>query len=137
MSQNLAKTGAELPALMTAGRWKSSTMPARYTGHQAADRGAVARHYQKQDDQKQTEPDGACNPRSYEGKTSLTAKTNQKTRRVSQKSKAPALWSSDPLSSCSVESPMTPGIPALPGKCSPPSLSGHQFAREYLQVPDI
>ena len=46
MAQDLAKTGAELPALMTAGRWKSSAMPARYTERQAADRGAVARHYQ-------------------------------------------------------------------------------------------
>ena len=35
----------ELPALMTAGRWKSSRMPARYTERQAADRGAVARYY--------------------------------------------------------------------------------------------
>ena len=31
---------------MTAGRWKSSRMPARYTERQAADRGAVARYYQ-------------------------------------------------------------------------------------------
>ena len=36
----------ELPALMTAGRWKSSKMPARYTERQAADWGAVARYYQ-------------------------------------------------------------------------------------------
>ena len=47
MAQDLAKTGAELPALMTAGRWKSSTMPARYTERQSADRGAVARYYQE------------------------------------------------------------------------------------------
>ena len=47
MAQDLAKTGAEQPALMTAGRWKSSTMPARYTERQAADRGAVARYYQE------------------------------------------------------------------------------------------
>ena len=47
MAQDLAKTGAELPALMTAGRWKSSTMPARYTERQAADRGAVAKYYQE------------------------------------------------------------------------------------------
>ena len=47
MAQDLAKTGAELPALMTAGRWKSSKMPARYTERQAADRGAVARYCQK------------------------------------------------------------------------------------------
>ena len=32
--------------LMNAGRWKSSTMPARYTERHAADRGAVARYYQ-------------------------------------------------------------------------------------------
>ena len=29
MAQDLAATGVELPALMTAGRWKSSRMPAR------------------------------------------------------------------------------------------------------------
>ena len=40
--RTLAKSGAELPALMAAGRWKNSTMPARYTERQAADRGAVA-----------------------------------------------------------------------------------------------
>ena len=38
MAQDLVKTGVELPALMTAGRWKSSKMPARYTERQAADR---------------------------------------------------------------------------------------------------
>ena len=47
MAQDLAATGVELPALMTAGRWKSSGMPARYTDRQAAGRGAVARYYQK------------------------------------------------------------------------------------------
>ena len=45
MAQDLVKSGVELPALMTAGRWKSSKMPARYTERQAADRGAVARYY--------------------------------------------------------------------------------------------
>ena len=49
MAQDLAKTGAELPALMTAGRWKSSTLPARYTNRQAADRGAVAKYYQSKE----------------------------------------------------------------------------------------
>ena len=44
MAQDLVKSGVELPALMTAGRWKSSKMPARYTERQAADRGAVARY---------------------------------------------------------------------------------------------
>ena len=47
MAQDLATTGVELPALMTAGRWKSSRMPARYTERQAAGRGAVARYYQE------------------------------------------------------------------------------------------
>ena len=48
MAQDLVKSGVELPALMTAGRWKSSKMPARYTERQAADRGAVAKYYQEQ-----------------------------------------------------------------------------------------
>jgi len=47
MAQDLVRSGVELPALMTAGRWKSSKMPARYTERQAADRGAVARYYQE------------------------------------------------------------------------------------------
>ena len=45
MAQDLAATDVELPALTTAGRWKSARMPARYTERQAAGRGAVARHY--------------------------------------------------------------------------------------------
>ena len=45
MVQDLAAAGVELPALMTAGRWKSSRMPGRYTERQAAGRGAVARYY--------------------------------------------------------------------------------------------
>ena len=49
MAQDLVKSGVELPALMTAGRWKSSNMPARYTERQAADPGAVARYYQKRE----------------------------------------------------------------------------------------
>ena len=47
MAQDLAATGVDLPALMTAGRWKSSRMPAKYTERQAAGRGAVARYYQR------------------------------------------------------------------------------------------
>ena len=45
MAQDLARTGTELPALMTAGRWRSSTMPARYTRGERAGRGAIARFY--------------------------------------------------------------------------------------------
>ena len=45
MAQDLAAHGAELPALMEAGRWDSPTMPARYTRSQAAERGAVANYY--------------------------------------------------------------------------------------------
>ena len=47
MAQDLAASGVELPALMSAGRWKRSRMPARYTERQAAGRGAVARYYQR------------------------------------------------------------------------------------------
>ena len=39
MAQDLAASGVELPELMTAGRWKSSKMPARYTERQSAGRG--------------------------------------------------------------------------------------------------
>ena len=49
MAQDLVKSGVELPALMTAGRWKSSKMPARYTERKAADRGAVANYYQERE----------------------------------------------------------------------------------------
>jgi len=45
MAIDLAASGCELPALMTAGRWESPTMPARYTRKEAAARGAVARYY--------------------------------------------------------------------------------------------
>ena len=45
MAQDLAATGVELPALMTAGQWKSSRMPARYTERQAG--AAVTRYYQE------------------------------------------------------------------------------------------
>ena len=47
MAQDLVATGVELPALMTAGRWKSAKMPARYTDRQTADRGPVARYYRR------------------------------------------------------------------------------------------
>lgn len=45
MAQDLAARGAALPELMQAGRWSSSSMPARYTRFQAAGRGAVAKYY--------------------------------------------------------------------------------------------
>ena len=40
-AQDLVESEVEKPALMTAGRWKSSRKPARYTERQVADRGAV------------------------------------------------------------------------------------------------
>ena len=43
IAQDLAANGAELLALMVAGRWQSARMPARYTEKQALGRGAVAR----------------------------------------------------------------------------------------------
>ena len=45
MAQDLAQAGIDLPALMTAGRWSSPTMPSRYTRAELARRGAVARYY--------------------------------------------------------------------------------------------
>ena len=45
MAQDLSAAGAELPELMTAGRWDSPMMPAKYTEAQAAGRGAVARYH--------------------------------------------------------------------------------------------
>ena len=45
MAQDLARSGTEVPALMTAGRWQSPTMPARYTRAEQAGRGAIARFY--------------------------------------------------------------------------------------------
>ena len=45
MAQGLAASGAGLPELMQAGRWKSSAMPALYIRSQAAGHGAVAKYY--------------------------------------------------------------------------------------------
>ncbi len=45
MCQDLVAHGAELAAVMQAGRWKSPTMPARYAERLSAGRGAVARYY--------------------------------------------------------------------------------------------
>ena len=43
MAQDLVAGGADLPAVMQAGRWRSPTMPARYAERLLAGRGAVAR----------------------------------------------------------------------------------------------
>ncbi len=45
MAQDLTASGAGLPALMVAGRWKSERMPAHYSRGEAAGRGAVAQFY--------------------------------------------------------------------------------------------
>ena len=45
MAQDPAAAGTELPALMTAGRWASPAMLARYTGGQDVGRGAAAQYY--------------------------------------------------------------------------------------------
>lgn len=45
MAQDLVGHGAELAAVMQAGRWKSPTMPARYAERLSAGRGAVAQFY--------------------------------------------------------------------------------------------
>ena len=45
MARDLARAGEELPALMTAGRWKGAEMVARYIARESAGRGAVARYH--------------------------------------------------------------------------------------------
>ena len=45
MARDLSAADAGLPGLMTAGRWDSPTMPARYTEAQTTGRSAVARLY--------------------------------------------------------------------------------------------
>ena len=47
MARDLARAGEELPALMTAGRWKGPEMVARYIAHERAGRGAVARYHRE------------------------------------------------------------------------------------------
>ena len=47
MAQDLAAAGADLPELMTAGRWKSPKMPARYIERTVAARGAVAKYHEQ------------------------------------------------------------------------------------------
>ena len=47
MAIDLASAGCELPELMTAGRWTSPGMPARYTRSQSAGTGAVAKYYNR------------------------------------------------------------------------------------------
>ena len=47
MAQDLAASGVEPLALMTASRWKSSRMPARDTWRHSAGRGAVARYHRE------------------------------------------------------------------------------------------
>ena len=45
MAQDLVAAGAELPAVMVAGRWKSPGMVSRYAQGTTAGRGAVARYH--------------------------------------------------------------------------------------------
>ena len=47
MAQYLTATGVELPALVTADRWKGSRMSARYIERQLAERTSVAWYNQK------------------------------------------------------------------------------------------
>jgi site-specific recombinase XerD len=47
MSQDLVAAGADLAAVMQAGRWKTPAMPARYSEHLLAAKGAVAQYYQR------------------------------------------------------------------------------------------
>ena len=45
MARDLARAGIELPSLMTAGRWRTASMPAHYIRNETAAKGAVARFY--------------------------------------------------------------------------------------------
>ena len=45
MARDLARAGTELPSLMTAGRWRSASMPAHYIRNETAGKGAVAQYY--------------------------------------------------------------------------------------------
>ena len=49
MACDLARAGTGLVDLMTAGRWESPRMPARYTRNEMAGRNAVARFYQRKE----------------------------------------------------------------------------------------
>ena len=64
MAQDLAAAGVELPALMSAGRWESPTMPARYVRNEEAGRGAVARYYRAREEA----PPGAVPQTSRRGR---------------------------------------------------------------------
>jgi site-specific recombinase XerD len=50
MAQDLVARGADLPAVMQAGRWKTPAMPARYAERLLAGRGAVARFHERRGD---------------------------------------------------------------------------------------
>ena len=50
MAIDLTRAGTDMTSLMVAGRWQSPRMPARYTRNEVAGRNAVARLYQKEED---------------------------------------------------------------------------------------
>ena len=45
MACDLVRAGIELPSLMTAGRWRTPTMPAHYARNETAAKGAIAQYY--------------------------------------------------------------------------------------------
>ena len=47
MTQDLVAAGADLAAVMQAGRWKTSAMPSRYAEHLLAGRSAVAQYHRR------------------------------------------------------------------------------------------
>jgi hypothetical protein len=48
MAQDLVAFGADLPAVMQAGRWQTPAMPARYAERLLATRNAVAQFHARQ-----------------------------------------------------------------------------------------
>ena len=62
MAQDLAAHGISLPELMRAGRWSSSSMPARYIRGQSAAQGGVAKYYAVRRDAKESTLESEASP---------------------------------------------------------------------------
>jgi len=62
MAQDLAAHGISLAELMQAGRWSSTSMPARYIRSQIAGRGGVAKYYAGRSDGGASLPESKCAP---------------------------------------------------------------------------